>query len=291
MKNRKGKKPFFIVCGIIIATGIVVTIVGVGMGATAASIRNAANRYGGVITWVDDYEVIYHYDDYDDYKQHRQGDNQTNTKGNVYKDVRNINIDIDRGHVLIKTKEGIDGVEVVNTGKKRYAVVEYEADDRELNIETNDERWLDWKSDYTASVTIYIPKDYQFDSADIEVAAGLIDVEEIKGREIDISVQAGEVNVSSFQADDLDVSAKTGSIVAKGSVSHTVDMEGDIGEIDVTLSGKPEDFNYDLQVGIGQIRLDGKEYSGIANKVIANEHASKYAEIECGIGTVMLKFR
>ena len=63
------------------------------------------------------------------------------------------------------------------------------------------------------------------------------------------------------------------------------------GEIDMVVTGKEKDYNYDLSCGMGEINLEDSEYSGIGiEKNISNEGARKDMVLECGMGEIDVEF-
>ena len=50
------------------------------------------------------------------------------------------------------------------------------------------------------------------------------------------------------------------------------------------------DFNYDVECGIGSVKIGNEEYGGVAfNKTIHNGQ-NREIEISCGIGEIQLSF-
>lgn len=279
MRNNRGRKIFLIVCAVMIGAGLIVAGIGVGMGATAATIKKAARTYG-----------IYD-DGYNDYGIDDDQGSDISTTANSYKDVKNLDVDIDRGQIIIANRNDIDEIKIVNKSQKRNVSVDYDEGEKELSIDSTDGNWMNWKHHYDAYIVIYIPVDYNFNEVDISLSAGRVEIDKINTADLDIDVDAGELDLKDFKATNLDVSTGAGSIKAAGDVKEKISIDGGVGEVDVTLIGKEGDFNYNLEVGIGEISIGGSTFSSINNKHINNTGANKDAEVECGIGTVKLKFK
>ena len=56
------------------------------------------------------------------------------------------------------------------------------------------------------------------------------------------------------------------------------------------LKGVKEDYNYDLECGIGEIRCADESYSGFGKDYTIDNHAAKNMEIESGIGKITVKY-
>lgn len=63
-----------------------------------------------------------------------------------------------------------------------------------------------------------------------------------------------------------------------------------VGELLLNLKGVKEDYNYDLECGIGEIRCADESYSGFGKDYTIDNHAAKNMEIECGIGQITVKY-
>ena len=58
----------------------------------------------------------------------------------------------------------------------------------------------------------------------------------------------------------------------------------------MTMSGEKEDYNYELEVGMGTVAIGGSEFGGMAIEKTIENSASKNMDIECGMGSVEIYF-
>ena len=65
-----------------------------------------------------------------------------------------------------------------------------------------------------------------------------------------------------------------------------------MGNMDLTLAGKAEDYNYELKCGLGNLEVDDSQETSITsgNKQITNEGATKNIKLDCGMGNVEVEF-
>lgn len=101
-------------------------------------------------------------------------------------------------------------------------------------------------------INIYIPKDMVFDEADFSIGAGVLHVQKINARELDIECGAGTV--------------------------------------ELTAAGRETDYNYELEMGAGEITIGGGTFSGVGMEKNINNQAAKEMSIECGAGEVTINF-
>ena len=73
--------------------------------------------------------------------------------------------------------------------------------------------------------------------------------------------------------------------------ARKTDGECGLGELDLTLTGTQEDYNYDLECGVGNLDVGSDSYSGLGReKSISNKGADRKLNLECGIGKYISRF-
>ena len=70
-----------------------------------------------------------------------------------------------------------------------------------------------------------------------------------------------------------------------------MDIECGIGQINLTMDGCEDDYNYDISCGVGEIVCGDRRYSGIGHDDYVNNGAGKEMSLECGIGQINIAFR
>lgn len=132
-------------------------------------------------------------------------------------------------------------------------------------------------------LTVAIPSGAELDEVDLDIGAGTLETEWLICRELDIDCGAGSVTVN-------------------GKLSHEADISCGAGEVVLNLENAEEEFNYDLSVGVGEIVIGEKSYSGLAReKEILNHHEEDEhhgeedehygsIDIDCAAGSVMISF-
>lgn len=124
----------------------------------------------------------------------------------------------------------------------------------------------------------------------LEVGAGQVEIQNLVATDMDVSVGAGYVWISNMQVTELDVEVGMGVFSADGAVNGNVDVECSMGNVEMTLEGSEQDFNYSLEVGMGTIQLNDNTYGGLAEERDINNHAAKEMDIECSMGNVAIMF-
>lgn len=127
----------------------------------------------------------------------------------------------------------------------------------------------------TAKLEVYVPRDQILDEVDIEAGVGTVRIagaeDFLRCRSLDLECGVGEADICA-------------------DVREEARIEGGVGTICMTLAGKPDDFNYDVECGVGDIRIDNERYSGFGRDARIDNAAEKDVRVECGTGSVELMF-
>ena len=160
---------------------------------------------------------------------------------------------------------------------------------------------------YTDAVlTIYVPAGVVFDNTDLTTGAGRLTVESLSSGTLDFTLGAGDVSIDSLIATksadieggagritiaggalkDLDLEMGVGQLNLTSTLTGACQLDLGVGESNITLVGSKEDYKLDLEKGLGNITVDGKNVSDYGSSGSgANE-----VEINGGIGSINVRF-
>lgn len=142
-------------------------------------------------------------------------------------------------------------------------------------------------------IKVIVPSGKDFDTVSLGVDMGTIDLEcDLKVQELSVEVGAGEFSgYGNITAANCDLQVGAGTIDIDQIDVQKLNADCGAGEIDMVVTGKEKDYNYDLSCGMGEINLEDSEYSGIGiEKTISNEGARKDMVLECGMGEIDVEF-
>lgn len=122
------------------------------------------------------------------------------------------------------------------------------------------------------------------------MGAGSLEVYEIYARDFSVEIGAGEVVINKFQADEAEFECGAGSITASGDVRSLADIHCGVGSIAYTASGREEEYNYDIECGVGEVICGDNSYSGLGKDRHIDNNADKDISIEGGVGSVIIDF-
>ena len=142
-------------------------------------------------------------------------------------------------------------------------------------------------------IKVSVPSVKEFDTVSLGVDMGTIDLEcDLKVQELSVEVGAGEFcGYGNITAAYCDLQVGAGTIDMDQLDVQKLNADCGAGEIDMVVTGKEKDYNYDLSCGMGEIDLENSEYSGLGiEKTISNEGAKKDMVLECGMGEIDVEF-
>ena len=206
---------------------------------------------------------------------------------------------------------------ITNNTKKIGASVQVEGDT--LTISTKKNRKLNWFSGWKRDrmgrsktvITVKIPQNTVFDTADINIGAALltldgftasqrfklntgageVDVKNITASNVNIQTGVGETVFHNCSFTDTVMNTGIGETVFDGSVFKKLEINAGIGEIDMRINGKKDDYLINATSGIGSILIDGRSATGIDSTFrINNQNALHTIRVKAGIGEVNIKF-
>lgn len=232
----------------------------------------------------------------DDYDDHHEYSSQTTTdaeldreeSGNFeateYRDIKKIEVDMRSGGFYMQ-KGDSDNI-------RMEAVNE---DGRKMEIWSQGDELI-LKNDYRnfkGEVTLYCPENLELSEMDISIGGGeaIIDVP-LKVHELDVEIGAGRFEgYEEIQADQSSWEVGAGELIIGSISGDEMDFECTVGMIEAYINGKEQDYNYDLECGIGTLNIGDRDYSGIHQQEITNnKNSQKEIDVSCTVGTVSVYF-
>lgn len=148
-----------------------------------------------------------------------------------------------------------------------------QSENNELEIDCEQSDWKFWEEQDGAVLEIYVPEGQTLKKVQISAGVG------------DITVEGGYL-----VCEELNLDSGVGECNLKADIQKKVEIEGGIGEVRLELKGKEEDFNYDLENGIGEVVIGGTRLKDLGTDQQIDHGASKDVAVENGIGSVTLLF-
>ena len=267
---KRGWKIFWIVCGALASLGVVLCIVSLVLGVTMDQIRIRAGEgvgFHGLLKFEAGLE--------DDMEK-------------TYEGITRIDADVYAGTVKILPGEGTD-VSVETKEISRRLNLEIRQEGEELKIDTDEHVW-GINDDGEGLILIYIPRERMLDQATVELKAGTLYIEDLQAQELSVDTGAAEAVLENVRAKEADIACGVGSVTGSGCFSEAAEIEVGVGSLEFTLTGAEEDYNYALNVGVGEVEIGGSRYSGVGTGKEIDNKAARSISVDCGTGSAKIIF-
>lgn len=223
-------------------------------------------------------------------------------------DIHSISIDNSVGKLSIVSGNNfrVEGVNVRNNFKTKVT------NDGTLKI-TNKSVTISWFSDFfdgrrtgNSEITVYVPVDFKAKEINIDNGVGELYMEDLETVKLDIDLGTGDCygkNIVSDKTDidggvgsvrfkdvsftDLELECGVGDLTIEGKVLGKSEINCGVGSLELIIELKKEDYELDIETGLGDIYINGEKTSNIKN---ANQGAKHSLDIEGGISEVEIKF-
>jgi hypothetical protein len=283
------------ISGILLVIGIVLCIVGAGFGAVDGT-RQFFREGGYAITFANV----------------RRGLTQDASETFFGDQIKHLHMDIKYGEINIYPYEGSE-IKIDTQNATNYFSYKTEGDTLSIIDQRTYRRAVTigraWDEDHTV-INVYIPKDKVFATAIFDIGAGSMEVDSLKANELtldvgavefvgrriftekaaDISVGVGDLQITESSINNLTLEVGAGEVAFSGTLTGDNKLSCGLGKVVAVLKGKETDYNYQIQSGIGQVRIGNKSYSGLSNRQSVNDQGDHTIHIESGVGEVFIAF-
>ena len=300
---KKFTKGMLIAAGIFAAAGIGLTAAGGVMGASMSELTgvNSLKRILRMTEWDDDHDDYDDIDD-DDYVEHDGMEystevgqknmepaavgNESSTDGTIYQlKYQPTKLDIELKYDDLILEEGDSFCVRVYDDSGKNVTVKESSDT--LKVRSTK------KLSKNRKVCISYPEDVKLQELEIEMGAGTVYLNrDIETEKLSVEMGAGEFESKNpVTAREADLEIGTGSMTFADLSAKKISGECGLGELDLTMTGTQEDYNYDLECGVGNLDVGSDSYSGLGReKSISNTGADRKLDLECGMGNVSVNF-
>ena len=157
-----------------------------------------------------------------------------------------------------------------------------------------------------AVLTIWVPVGTVFDNVNIKTGAGRFTVDSLSAATIGFELGAGDVTISKLIAEksanieggagritisngaikDLALKMGMGQLNLTAALTGDSELELGVGESNITLLGSKDDYELDIEKGIGNITVDGKNVTAFGS----SGNGANEVDIHGGVGAINVRF-
>lgn len=232
-----------------------------------------------------------------------------------YDDVKNIDLDLGYYSIVIQEDSDIKNIQVtlkkaiINSNGKDINKVEC----KNGNLTIYQKQEKNWSLNRIfnlekekGELLIKIPAKNKLNNISINNGVGSIELSKIsteiltinsgtssiniKGVDVNkcnISGGTGSISLHDISIDKIEIESGTGSVFINGDIRKTTDIKAGTASVQLELEGKENNYNYDLESGLGNIEINQNKYSKSAN--INNKSSYCDIKIDTGTGSIIIK--
>lgn len=287
---------------ILIVLGAIISAAGASMGGFSQLRRSG--RYD-ILNLLDGKISIglHHFNMDEDRSQPILDGDYTNEQLAKAEEVTKLNADIGGGRLIIEQSDNEYFKVEVKTDLNFQCFVE----NGELNLKA-----FEGSTDLDASnniITLYIPDGASIQDVEIELGAGIVDIDKLIAGNVSLDVGAGAVNVENMDAHkvsadlgagkitingttmDAEIDIGMGSFKWTGNISRDMDLSCSMGSVDIGLKDEDEKgHNYNISCSAGHVKVGGRKYAAGAGDMDIDNGAPGTFDIDCSMGNVNIYF-
>lgn len=142
---------------------------------------------------------------------------------------------------------------------------------------------------YAAKVTIIVPEGSALTDVELDTGMGDIRVDRIAAVELEADTGMGDITVENCTVSDtLKADTGMGSIDFQGYLAQETELDTGMGDIDAKVLDERVKCSYELESGLGEVRIDGRKQGSFATGV--GSVPDLELEASSGLGDVTVQF-
>ena len=96
----------------------------------------------------------------------------------------------------------------------------------------------------------------------------------------------GSITLNQVRFEESDFDSGVGKLDVSGQLLGKTNVDCGVGEVELDLSGEVDDYGYNVDTGLGPIKLNGNKISGKYNLDAQNQ-----IKVDGGVGSVNIKIK
>ena len=282
-------KISLIVAAIAGGVGILAVVIGLAMGAKVKDLEvmgiyispNQVELSGVIRNEIRD-EILDEFDDnhhnYGNHgSRHQKGEAEYTYKSN---NIQRLEVDVQNADITIFTVEDTEKIQYSTNRGKEIARVEGNTLTLEEEISIKEHLELE----------IYIPAGV-LREIEIEAINGAITADSIIADNVSIDIDNASVNIQELVVENkAELQINAGEMVIGYYEGSNLDVECAVGAMMIVCEGNKNDYNYNLECGVGEIIMGDEIYSGLGQEIHVKNGGTKLIEAECAMGQIQIEF-
>ena len=224
-------------------------------------------------------------DEFDD-NHHNYGNHgfkhESSVNGDKYttNGINRLEVDVQNADITIFTVEDTEEIQYSTNRGKEIARVEGNTLTLEEEISVKEHLELE----------IYIPAGV-LREIEIEAINGAITADSVIADNVSIDIDNASVNIQELVVENkAELQINAGEMVIGYYEGSNLDVECAVGAMMIVCEGNKNDYNYNLECGVGEIIMGDEIYSGLGQEIHVKNGGTKLIEAECAMGQIQIEF-
>ncbi len=135
-------------------------------------------------------------------------------------------------------------------------------------------------------LVITIPENVALNNINLEVGACDVDLSEMRASALNIDSGAGDVDIQNSTIEKITVDAGAGDVDLASVNFNFLEVDAGAGDVDITGITDPEEYSFDVSVGMGELTINEQSQGGIGADYKTEGTTDKKITIDSGAGDV-----
>lgn len=182
-----------------------------------------------------------------------------------------------------------DSYKIEATYNQRESKLEYEVKDNTLILnQKNIKKNISNNTNDKYRIEIYVPKDIILENMGIDSNLANIVLKDLNINNLNLDCNLGNIIIRNCKIENsLVAETDMGNIEIEGKLYGRIDIQSNLGNIELQLDEKEENYNYDIKNSLGKISINRNNHTKSVSKT---NNSKNNITIECSVGNIDINF-
>ncbi len=136
--------------------------------------------------------------------------------------------------------------------------MEYRVENEELIVKQTKKK--NSSSNNGAVLVLTVPRDASFETVNIRVDVGEMELDGMTIVNCQSSVEVGEIELNNVSLGDAVIDTDTGDIKLQNCSFDSLDVSADVGDVEIHSSKNLDGFSFDIKTDVGEVEVNDEDF-------------------------------